>query len=70
MTAADITAARKTVDTVSTLIASIADMLVSKGAQRDRAITVATDHVLSKMATERPAAFGAYTRSLAVLDLA
>lgn len=70
MTATATATARQTVDTVSGLIARIADMLVAKGAQRDRATEAATSHVLAKMAAERPAAFGAYLRSLAVLDLA
>ncbi|MEV7013331.1 hypothetical protein [Streptosporangium sp. NPDC051022] len=70
MTARDIDTARQTVATVTGLIDHIADMLVTKGARRDRAVKVATDHVLTKMAAERPTAFGAYVRSLAVLDAA
>lgn len=68
MTTTDITTAQATVNTVNSAITRIADRLVADGAHRGRAIDAATDYVLTRMAADRPTAFGAYVRSLAVLD--
>ncbi|GAA1311717.1 hypothetical protein Psi02_72420 [Planotetraspora silvatica] len=61
--------ARRTVETITRRITAIAETLEAAGADRDRAITAATAHVLATMATEPPSAFGAYVRAAALLEL-
>jgi hypothetical protein len=58
-------ATANTADIINHQIADLALDLISKGANQDRAIRAATDHVLSTVAEQRPDIFSKYLRAMA-----